>query len=145
MNNKNPMVIIESRYFAPNNYEQTKLNEYFAELCLNDSLINHNEDPYASHLLLTRILDDNIPAQRSRGIEAGLRWGRCADKSVVYTNLGISPGMEQGIERAKQEGRPVEYRELPQEAFDKYLERKALYDSLPEDFKQMMFAIEKIV
>jgi hypothetical protein len=26
--------------------------------------------------------------------------------------LGISPGMEKGIERAKQEGRPVEFRKI---------------------------------
>jgi hypothetical protein len=45
-------------------------------------------------------------------MEAGFAWGKHASKTVVYTNLGITPGMEIGINRAIQEGRKVEYREL---------------------------------
>jgi len=39
-------------------------------------------------------------------------WGDEAELSVIYTDLGISRGMEYGIERAKKIGRPVEYRKL---------------------------------
>ena len=50
--------------------------------------------------------------ERALGIEAGLAWGRAANATVVYIDLGISPGMKQGVERALLEGRPVEYRSL---------------------------------
>lgn len=46
------------------------------------------------------------------GIEAGLAIGAFASKTVVYIDRGISPGMQYGIDRAEQEGRPVEYRSL---------------------------------
>lgn len=74
-----------------------------------------HEAPFASHALYTLpgVLNDGIPAERSLGIEAGLAWGKRADATVVYVDLGISPGMQQGIERAQREGRPVEHRRLP--------------------------------
>ena len=58
------------------------------------------------------MLDDANKHERRRGIEAGLRIGQLADRTVVYTDRGISPGMKQGIKRAEDEGRPVEYRSL---------------------------------
>jgi hypothetical protein len=42
------------------------------------------------------------------GIAAGLAWP--ADKTVVYTDCGISRGMEHGIRAAQVAGRPIEYR-----------------------------------
>jgi hypothetical protein len=85
----------------------------YAQRAMSDSL-NRGEFPYASHLLFTQpnILNDNIPEQRQLGIDAGLAWGKFASLSAVYTDYGISRGMEYGIERAKQEGRPVEFREI---------------------------------
>lgn len=72
------------------------------------------EFPFASHLLYTQkgILDDNILNERNLGINAGLSWGSYAHATVVYTDLGISGGMKQGIARAKAEGRSVEMRTL---------------------------------
>jgi hypothetical protein len=70
------------------------------------------EAPLASHLLYTQALDDGDPDERKMGIEAGLSWGALADATVVYIDRGVSRGMKLGIERAKQEGRPVEYRRL---------------------------------
>ena len=66
----------------------------------------------ASHLLYTQkgILNDNIPAERMLGINAGLEWGKHAVKTVVYTDLGISGGMKFGIENAKDNNRVIEYR-----------------------------------
>jgi hypothetical protein len=58
------------------------------------------------------VLDDDDPADRELGIEAGLAWGPEADATVVYVDRGISSGMQRGIDRAKREGRPVEYRAL---------------------------------
>jgi hypothetical protein len=58
------------------------------------------------------VLDDNTVDDRSLGIAAGLAWGKVAELTVVYTDLGISPGMKQGIDRAKEEGRPIEHRSI---------------------------------
>jgi hypothetical protein len=37
-----------------------------------------------------------------------------AEASVVYTDRGISRGMEYGIDQARQAGIPVEFRTLPE-------------------------------
>jgi hypothetical protein len=80
---------------------------------MRDSL-SRGEYPIASHLLYTQpgILDDTVPAERARGIAAGLAWGACAALTAVYVDRGITPGMEQGIAAAVAAGRPVEHREL---------------------------------
>lgn len=100
------LVIIESPY-AGNIHANTE----YARACLKDSL-KRGESPYASHLLLTQVLDDAKPEERKQGIEAGLQWGKNADLTAVYTDRGISVGMIEGIRRAFDEGRPVELRSL---------------------------------
>ena len=52
--------------------------------------------------------------ERERGIAAALAWYRAADAAVVYTDRGISRGMELGIATAKAAGKPVEFRSLGQ-------------------------------
>lgn len=103
------LVIIESPYAG-----DVQRNEAYARAALKDCLLR-GEAPLASHLLYTQpgVIDDNIPEERVLGIDAGLAWGAVADATVVYTDFGISAGMAYGIERAKREGRPVEYRQLP--------------------------------
>jgi hypothetical protein len=105
-------VVIESPY-AGKTPEETQANVDYTRKCMADSL-KRGEAPYASHLLYTQpgILDDTIPAERAQGMEAGFIWGQCAELTAVYTDLGISPGMQKGIERAKKDGRPIEYRKI---------------------------------
>lgn len=100
------LVIIESPYAG-----DIETNERYARAAMKDCLLR-GEAPYASHLLYTQagVLDDTIPDQRKLGIEAGLCWGKMASKTVVYTDLGITDGMRQGIERAEKEGRIIEFR-----------------------------------
>jgi hypothetical protein len=102
------LVMIESPFAG-----EVDTNIKFARACMRDSL-GRGESPFAMHLLYTQegILNDDIPEERNWGIEAGLAWGKHANKTVVYTNLGITRGMELGIQRAKEEGREIEYREL---------------------------------
>jgi len=90
-----------------------KNNIEYSRKCMRDCFLR-GEFPFASHLLYTQegILNDDIPKERALGIEAGLAWAKFAEATVVYIDLGISKGMKQGIARAKQEGRPVEYRIL---------------------------------
>jgi hypothetical protein len=103
------MVIVETPFMG-----RVNLNIRYARLCLRDCLLNHNEYPFASHLLYTQrgILNDNDELERKLGIEAGLFWGKFADLTAVYTDLGISGGMEFGIKNAEKIKRPIEYRQL---------------------------------
>jgi len=88
-------------------------NVTYARACLKDCFLR-GEAPFASHLLYTQegVLEDDIPEERTQGIEAGLLWGSLAEKTMVYIDLGLSSGMVYGIARAILEGRPVEFRGL---------------------------------
>ena len=100
------LVIIESPYSG-----DVEENTKYARECVLDSL-NRGEAPFASHLLYTQVLDDTVPDQRHWGMEAGFAWGKKADMVAVYTDLGISGGMEFGIKRAQENGLEIEYRKL---------------------------------
>lgn len=103
-------VIVESPYAG-----DIALNEAYARAAMHDCL-SRGEAPFASHLLYTQpgVLDDNIPEERMWGIQAGMAWGALAQATVVYDDLGISRGMQYGIDKAQKEGRPVEFRQLPE-------------------------------
>lgn len=104
------LVILESP-FRGRTPEETEGNKLYARHCMLSAL-RRGESPLASHLLWPGILDDAKPEERAAGIEAGLAWGRVAEATVVYTDFGISEGMQKGIDRATAEGRPVEKRKL---------------------------------
>lgn len=102
-------VIVESPYAG--DFER---NLAYLRACMHDCLMR-GEAPFASHGLYTQpnVLDDGHPAQRQLGIDAGFAWRVVADKTVVYTDLGVSSGMRLGIEHATSMGHPIEYRSLP--------------------------------
>lgn len=101
---------IESPFSAPD--EQGIIhNVYYTMLAVRDSL-ERGEVPYASHLFYTQMLDDSIPHERQLGIDAGLFIGRTAELTAVYIDLGVSRGMEYGVDVAKKAGRPVIERRL---------------------------------
>jgi hypothetical protein len=102
------LVLVESPYAG-----DIARNERYARACMADCL-KRGEAPFASHLLYTQpgVLRDEHPEERQLGIKAGFAWGCWADATVVYTDLGISPGMEKGIVEAKVEGRPIKFRQL---------------------------------
>lgn len=102
------LVILESPYAG-----DIKKNTEYAQRCMRDCLMR-NEAPFASHLLYTQpnILDDLKPNERLLGIDAGLHWGEMAQKTVVYTDLGISKGMQYGIDAAVKSKRSIEYRDI---------------------------------
>lgn len=101
-------VIVESPYAG-----DVKRNQAYARQCMHDCLMR-GEAPYASHLLYTQedVLDDTVPAERKLGMQAGFAWQEVADAVVVYTDYGISRGMEEGIGRAQAAGKQIEYRML---------------------------------
>ena len=102
------LVIIETPFAS-----DVKKNIKYACKCMRDCLMK-GEYPFASHLLYTQegILNDTILEERKLGIKAGLAWGKFADKTIVYTDLGITKGMKQGIKNAKKQKRKIEYRKL---------------------------------
>lgn len=104
------LVIVETPYAGDDPLSVAE-NTLYAQRAMKDCL-DRGEAPFLSHLLYTQVLDDKDADQRRQGIEAGLAWGGCAHRTVVYTDFGISEGMKQGIDRATTEGRPVEFRIL---------------------------------
>lgn len=105
-------VVLESKFSAPD-IRGLVFNKKFALASMRDCFLR-GEAPYASHVIYaqTHILDDFVASERALGMHAGFLWGDLAVKTVVYTDLGISSGMQMGIEHAEKMGRPVEYREL---------------------------------
>lgn len=100
------LVILESPYAG-----NRKTNMDYAYRAMVHSL-SLGEAPFASHLLYPQLLDDDNSEQRALGMAAGLEWLAKADATVVYTDLGVSPGMSIGINRAISLGKPVEYRSI---------------------------------
>lgn len=99
-------VIIESPYAG-----DVEANIDYARRAVRDSVLR-GEAPIASHLLFTQpgILDDDVPAERQLGIDAGLAWRGVADATVAYADRGVSRGMQYGISAANAAQVPVEYR-----------------------------------
>lgn len=102
------LVVVESPYLG-----DVERNIEYGRTALADCF-QRGEAPYASHLLYTQegVLDDDVPEERELGMEAGFKWGEEADKRVVYTDFGITPGMQEGIDRAEELDQEVEYRNL---------------------------------
>jgi hypothetical protein len=101
-------VIVETPFAG-----DVRRNLRYLRACMRDCLLR-GEAPYASHAIYTQpgVLNDDDTADRELGMVAGFFWGKVADATVVYTDLGVSRGMEHGIARALAEGRPVERRVL---------------------------------
>lgn len=101
------LVVIESPYAG-----DVEANLRYARACLLDAL-RRGEAPLASHLLYTQVLNDDDPEERALGMAAGFNWNDCADAVVVYTDRGISAGMEAGIRYAREVlDIPVEFRRV---------------------------------
>lgn len=96
------LVVIESPFAG-----DIEGNLTYARRAMSDSL-HRGEAPIASHLLYTQegILDDDIPAERTLGIESGLAWAKRSDLTAFYTDRGWSRGMIGARERCEAEGRP---------------------------------------
>lgn len=102
------LVLIESPYAGDVAY-----NLAYGRACVADCLAR-GEAAFASHLLYTQegVLDDSDPAERKLGMRAGFAFGSKCDATVVYIDLGQSPGMLAGVRDAQMNGRPIEYRRL---------------------------------
>ncbi len=133
-------VQLESPFGAPD-ADGLVRNIAYALSCMRNSL-GKGEAPFASHLLYTQMLDDTVPQERHHGIMAGLRIGEGAEITVVYDDLGVSRGMQMGIDHANELQRPVEYRQLYQGLTNTAeLHRLILEDSpMSPDVIRMLYA-----
>lgn len=102
-------VIIESPYAG-----NIEFNLCYLRACMHDSITVHHEAPFASHGLYTQpgVLKDEDPVERQLGIASGFVWRDLADGTVVYSDLGITKGMQYGIDHAAKTGKPVVCRSL---------------------------------
>ncbi len=112
-------VIVESP-FAGNE----KINKIYGAFAMHDCLVNHDEAPYASHLLYTQkhVLRDHISGERKLGINAGFEWRKSAEKTVFYVDLLMTDGMKKGLEDCKIKELPYEIRKLPMSLWEKFLD-----------------------
>lgn len=101
-------VILETPYSG-----DIEVNESYARQCMRDCLAR-GEAPFASHMLYTQpgVLRDDVPLERELVIRAGFAWRELAEYTVVYTDMGISRGMRQGIDNARVKNLKVIFRRL---------------------------------
>lgn len=101
-------VIVESPYAG-----DVERNLRYLRACLRDCLLR-GEAPFASHGLYTQpgVLVDEIATEREWGIQAGFAWRAVAETTVAYVDLGITPGIQYGIDHACSMGQVVECRRL---------------------------------
>lgn len=106
------LVIVESPYAG-----DVEHNTRYLRACLADCL-RRGEAPFASHAIYTQpgVIDDGDPEQRKLGIAAGFAWREMAEATVVYTDLGVSRRMVEGLKHAQKlvtgGDHTIEYREL---------------------------------
>lgn len=89
-------------------------NKRYLTACIRDSLMR-GEAPFASHAIYVGPLDDDKREERDLGIAAGFAWRSAAELTAVYEDLGISRGMQLGIEAAEAMGHPIDRRKLGDE------------------------------
>jgi hypothetical protein len=118
-------VIIESPFAG-----DVERNLRYLRASMRDCLLR-GEAPFASHALYTQpgVLDDGDPASRTRGIDAGFAWRSLANATVVYTDLGTTPGMSAGIKSAQAMEHVVEYRTLGEGWEQRAIELEATFQT----------------
>ena len=103
-------VVVESP-FRSTLERTTEQHSLYLQHALRDCALK-GESPYASHGLLIGVLDDDDPVERAIGMKCGWAWAEKADAVVIYSDLGISPGMKESISRYEKMGLPIERRKL---------------------------------
>lgn len=99
-------VMVESPYAG-----DVKANEAYARRCMKDSL-DRGEAPMLGHLLYTQVLDDKVPDERRKGIEADKAWLCVSSKVVLYVDRGVSSGMTEAVTLATELKIPIEHRRI---------------------------------
>jgi hypothetical protein len=103
-------VVIESPYAATET-RSVRFHVDYARRAMRHSL-DHGEAPFASHLLYTQphVLDDSVPRERVRGIQAGYEALVRADLVAFYVDYGWSSGMIMALKFARTLHKKIEVR-----------------------------------
>ncbi len=91
--------------------EEFKRNQEYALRCMRHSF-SIGEAPFASHVLYPLVLEDATPDERRQGMQAGFAWGEVAQQVAVYVDYDVTPGMIEGINRARRAGQRVRFRRI---------------------------------
>jgi hypothetical protein len=105
-----PFVVIESR-FAGRDSDEDLYYERYTEAAIHHSILS-GEAPFGSHAFYTNYLNDDDPFSRALGIKLGQVLMARASFVAVYCDLGISPGMKEGIKCAQRLGLVIQKRKL---------------------------------
>lgn len=116
-------VILESPFAPTDRYTNEEAIAYACEAML-DSL-RRMEAPYLSHLLYPRVIPDEGHL-REFGLQAAQSWINVCTRMVVYTDLGISSGMQQAIRKAERHGLQITYRAIRTASFHSGEESRSL-------------------
>lgn len=84
-------------------------NVNYLKAAIRDCILK-GEAPFASHMMYPGALNDDDPAERKLGINAGFAWWNAAELIVFYVDLGWSTGMRAALDRVKSLGKPYEER-----------------------------------
>lgn len=103
-------VSIESPYSSASEAAIVRNAQYAREAMLDSC--RRGESPYASHLLLTQVLNDTIQSERTLGLALSHAWRLRADLIAFYIDHGMSPGMRDAEALAKANGIETDYRRL---------------------------------
>ena len=85
--------------------------EYAAE-AISSLVLGGKYAPMASHLLYTRMLDDDNKDERMLGIDAGLNYGAKAEETIIFVDRGLSTGMKYGVINAEKANRKYSFATL---------------------------------
>ena len=99
------------------------VNVKYSRVCIRDCL-DRGESPFASHLLYTQkgILDDKVPDERRKGIDAANGWLEVSDYVAVYMDLGVTRGMLIGVMKAARLSKPIHLRYIRESRPEEILE-----------------------
>lgn len=110
----NNMVYVCSPYRG----DTQRHKEYARELTA--AAVNSGLAPVTVHLYLTEVLDDSLPEERRRGMEAGQEILRQCSFILVGGRYGISEGMKEEIRLADMQGLAFLYEENGRLCLGKY-------------------------
>ncbi|SRR6266576_721146 len=88
-------------------------NVTYARRALQDSL-QRGEAPFASHLLYTQVLIDGIAEYRALALKCDHAFLAECDLVAVYSDFGVTEGMETAIEKASELNIQIDFRHIGQ-------------------------------
>lgn len=125
-------VYICSPYRAKDSAELDRNLEYAQ--ALTRQAIEAGLAPITPHLYMTQCLSEDIPAERAKGMAAGLELLKCCDFVIAGVKYGISEGMSREIQTADKLGIEAVNADKLREKM-KHEERKA--DAAANDYAKL--------